>query len=123
MPVLSTGGKIGSCYTPQYGFGFLPLVFSATAVIIWAIVTFVRASLSSAKSLGHAYGGLRPYVDVMCPRAPVNDTLLVWEKAPELHLKVVSKGDLVLGSEGGSGTVLRDFNAGYEYPLESTVNS
>ena len=118
VPVLSTGGKIGSCYSPQYGFGFLPLVFSATAVIIWAIVTFVRASLSGTKSLGRAYGGLRPYADVICPGAPVKDTLLVWEKAPELHLKVVSKGDLVLGSENGSGTVLTDFNSGYEYPLE-----
>ena len=118
VPVLSTGGKTGSCYAPLYGFGFVPLVFAAAAVMICAIVTFVRTSLSDAKSLGLAYGGLRPYVDVMCPGAPVEDTLLVWEKAPELHLKVVSQGDLVLGSENGSGTALRDFKAGYEYPLE-----
>jgi hypothetical protein len=117
VPVLSTGGKIGSCYKPQYGFGFVPLVFSAMGVVIWAIVMLVRKSLSGAKSLELAYGGLRPYVDVICPGAPVEDTVLVWEKAPELHLQVVSKGDVVLGSENGSGTALRDFKAGYEYPL------
>ena len=118
VPVLSTGGKTGSCYTPQYGLGFLPLVFSATVVIIWALVMLMRKSLSGAKSLGLAYGGLQPYVDVMCPGAPVKDTVLVWEKAPELHLQVVSRGELVLGSDNGSGTALKDFKAGYEYPVE-----
>jgi hypothetical protein len=119
VSVLSTGGKTGSCYSPQYAFGFVPLVFAATAVIIWALVMFVRKSLSGAKSLGRAYGGLRPYADVMCPGAPINDTLLVWQKAPELlRLQVVSKGDLVLGSDNGSGTALRDFKAEHEYLLE-----
>lgn len=118
VPVLSTGGKIGSCYSPLYGFGFVPLVFAATTVMIWAIVLFLRSSLSGAKSLGLAYGGLQPYVDVMCPGAPVKDTVLVWEKSPELHLQVVSKGDLVLGSDNGSGTALRDFKEGHQYPLE-----
>ena len=106
MSVLSTGGKTGSCYSPQYGLGFVPLVFSATAAIIWAIVMFVRKSLSGTKSLGYAYGGLRPYVDVMCPGAPMKDTLLIWEKSPEAKLQVVSKGDVVLDSGKGSEMAL-----------------
>jgi len=120
VPVRSTGGpKTGSCYRPQYVLGFVPLACSATVVIVWAIVMFVRKSLSGAKLLGRAYGGLQPYVDVMCPGAPVKDTVLVWEKAPELHLQVVrSRGDLVLGGDIDSGMALMDFRAAYEYPVE-----
>jgi hypothetical protein len=106
IQVLSTGGKTGSCYKPYYALGFAPLVFSATVVIIWAIVMLMRKSLSGAKSLGRAYGGLQPYVDVMCPGVSGKDTLLIWEKAPERKLEVVSKGDLVLASEGSSETAL-----------------
>jgi len=106
IQVLSTGGKTGSCYKPYYAFGFAPLVFSATVVVIWAIVMLTRKSLSGAKSLGNAYGGLRPYVDVMCPGVSVKDTMLIWGKTPEPRLEVVSEGDLVLGSEGSSETAL-----------------
>jgi len=112
--VLSTGGKGGSCFKPYYAFGFAPLVLSATGMIIWAIMMFVRTSLFSTTSLRHAYGGLRLYVDVMCPGASVKDTLLTWEKEPQPHLQVVSKGDQVplLGScTNGSETALGSLKA------------
>jgi hypothetical protein len=117
VQVVSTGGNAGSCYKPYYAFGFVPLMLSATVVVIWAFLMLVRSSLSGVTSLGPAYGGLRPYVDVICPGAPAQDTLLVWEKAPEPHLQLVSKGDLVLGDGGSaSGTALRYLKAGHLYP-------
>jgi hypothetical protein len=106
IQVLGTGGKTGSCYKPYYAFGFAPLVFSATVMIIWALIMFVKTSLFGTKPLHRAYGGLQPYVDVMCPGASVKDTLLIWEKAPEPKLQVVSKGDVALDSGTDSETAL-----------------
>jgi len=75
-------------------------------MIIWALIMFVKTSLFGTKPLRRAYGGLQPYVDAMCPGASVEDTSLIWEKAPEPKLQVVSKGDVVLDSGNGSETAL-----------------
>ena len=103
VQVVSVGGRVGSCYRPLYSLGFLPLVLSALVIYVWVLLLLLRSSLSGLTLLRSTYGGLGPYTTAVCPNAPAKDTLLVWEKAPNLHLQVVdlSEGDVMMG-EGHS---------------------
>lgn len=118
VEVVSTGGRVGSCYKPRYAAGFAPLMLAALLIIIWAIVLSVRSSLLGSNALQRAYGGLGPYKNTVCPGAPDQDTLLAWETVPEPHLQVVSKGYPV--DLDAPKTALRQFkaNAG-AYPFSS----
>jgi hypothetical protein len=106
--VASTGGKIGSCYSPPYAVAFLPLLLSALFVIMWSLCLHLRSSLFGSSPLSHAYEGLGPYQGVVCPGAPVKDTLLVWEGASEPHLEVVSEEHTGMDD---SGTALSFFKS------------
>jgi len=90
--VLSTGGRIGSCYKPYYALGFVPLILSATGVVIWMFVRIFSGSWFGTGILDEGYGGVVPYTAVTCPGAPSKDTLLAWEASPQPRLEVIQKG-------------------------------
>jgi hypothetical protein len=115
--VVSIGGHAGTCYEPRYALGFVPLLFAALVVIIWACMLAIRSSLFGSSVLERAYGGMSPYKGTVCPGAPVQDILLMWETAPEPHLQVVQKGYPVMGDAPKSA--LKHLKAGNTYPFSS----
>jgi hypothetical protein len=107
IEVFSTGGETGTCYKPPYAVGFLPLVLSALFVIIWSFLLLLRSSLLGSSRLRQAYEGLGPYCGVMCPGAPVKETLLLWEGAgADPHLQLVSEEHAVSDASGTALTFL-----------------
>ncbi|GLB40114.1 hypothetical protein LshimejAT787_0706240 [Lyophyllum shimeji] len=97
IEVVSTGGRVGSCYKPYYALGFVPLLLSAVGVMLWMFIRIFSSSWFGTKKLGEAYGGVTPYTAVACPGAPPKDTLLAWEAVPQPHLQVIQKGYPVVG--------------------------
>jgi hypothetical protein len=115
--VVSTGGRVGSCYKPLYAIGFLPIVLAALVVFVWSIILLVRSSLLGSTPLQRAYAGMGPYRGTVCPGAPVQDTLLAWEAAPEPHLQVVNKGYPIVGDAPNTASMY--LKAGNGYPFSA----
>ena len=90
VQVESADGRLASCYKPLYALGFLPLVLSATVLLVSAVVMLLRSSLLGSEPLKDAYGGLGPYINVVCPGAPPKTTVLELENEPLLRFRVVS---------------------------------
>ncbi|KAG6844203.1 hypothetical protein H0H87_008989 [Tephrocybe sp. NHM501043] len=112
IKVVSTGGRIGSCYKPYYAIGFIPLVLSAGVVFCWAVILLFGGSLFGTGKVKDAYGGLSTYSAAMCPGAEPSATLVVWESAPEPHLRPLSDGyPLTVNSSSTALTYLKSMDS------------
>lgn len=114
IEVVSTGGRLGSCYKPYYALGFVPLVFSATVVMCWAFLLLFRGGIFGSKTVKDGYGGVGPYNAAVCPGATPNDTLLAWESSPQSRLQLISKGYPLTGE--ANGTALKYLKSAPSYP-------
>ncbi|KAF8151325.1 hypothetical protein B0H34DRAFT_727198 [Crassisporium funariophilum] len=96
VTVLSTGGKLATCYNQRYSAAFLPLVLAAIAVMCWSLGLLVSSKVKSTKKLENMYGGLAPTIVTPFPGRPHADTILVWEEGTDPHLKPVFNGGMPL---------------------------
>ena len=84
VEVLSTGGKIGTCYHSAYGAGFLPLVFGVIVLAVWMLLLLFTKSLGQTRHLKGAYAGMIPYAGAVCPDN-AKDTMLSWQVGYDAH--------------------------------------
>jgi hypothetical protein len=103
LTVVSTGGKLATCYNYHYAAAFLPLILAAVFIVFWLFAMLVTSGLRhilEARRLDTRYGGLSPTIVTPFAGKPPLDTVLVWEHKPEPHLKPVIDGmPIVVGAE------------------------
>jgi len=75
--VQSTGGQVATCYNLRYGIAFLPLILSATFILLWSF--FTAARLQGAKKTEEKYGGLAPVMASQTFPGTNNNIVLAWE--------------------------------------------
>ncbi|KAF5384386.1 hypothetical protein D9615_003134 [Tricholomella constricta] len=112
--VLSTGGRLGTCYKPRYAIGFVPLIFSTAVVFIWMFLNILSGSWSGTKVLDEVYGGVAPYTTLACPGASPKNTVLAWEASPQPRLQVIQKGYPLTGD--AHATALKYLKSAPSYP-------
>jgi len=120
VPVVmkSTGGHTGTCYKLWYTLGFLPLLFAASVVVIWAFLMIIDSSFFGTKVLWDGYGGMNPSLNAVYAGDPPKDVILAWENAPKPHMRIISKGAPIIG-DGWPGTALKYLKSGDVYEPES----
>ncbi|THU91689.1 hypothetical protein K435DRAFT_780587 [Dendrothele bispora CBS 962.96] len=97
--VRSTGGKLGTCYSPPYALGFLPLVLAALIVIAWALYLLLTSHFTGLKNLEYLYGGMTPFWGVVSSHTDAEHTILGWENHPKPHLQLLIQGQPLVDGE------------------------
>ncbi|KAF8965604.1 hypothetical protein BDZ97DRAFT_1811456 [Flammula alnicola] len=104
LMVVSTGGKVATCYRFRYGAAFLPMVLATIAVIFWVLGLLASSRLLALKKLEGICGGLSSVIVTPIPGKPPKDSLLIWEKESDgPHLRAIVE-DLPI--DGGNSDTL-----------------